>query len=74
MLNEKDGKVGSASIRRVIKLGGSLAVTIPPAWARQGGLVAGDDVALVANGELRIVPLHTMTGKPTEVTFVQDGP
>ena len=35
-------------------MGDSLAVTIPPAWLRQKGLVVGDDVIVIADNELTI--------------------
>lgn len=73
MLNGKDVNVASASIRRVIKIGGSLALTLPPEWARKGRLGAGDEVALIANGELRIVPIHARAGKTGEATVERDG-
>jgi len=47
-----------ASIRRVIRIGGSLAITLPRAWAK-GKIVAGDEVALIGNEDLRIFPIHS---------------
>jgi antitoxin component of MazEF toxin-antitoxin module len=40
--------------RSIIRVGDSLAVTIPPAWLRQKGLVVGDDVIVIADNELTI--------------------
>ena len=54
-----------AEIKRVLKLGGSLAIVIPSHWAK-GRLKAGEQVAIVGNGELRIIPIH-----PTENTAEQ---
>ncbi len=55
--------MASASIKRVIRIGGSLSVTLPPAWAK-GKVSAGDEVALIGNGELRLMPLHDKVAKP----------
>lgn len=40
--------------RSIIRVGDSLAVTIPPAWLRQKGLVVGDEVIVIADNEIRI--------------------
>jgi antitoxin component of MazEF toxin-antitoxin module len=72
MLDQKDVNVATVSIRRVIRIGGSLALTLPPEWARKGRLAAGDEVALIANGELRIVLIHDKPGKAGEVTAEGD--
>ena len=66
--------MASASIRRVIRIGGSLALTLPPEWARKGKLGAGDEVALIANGELRIVPIHPTANESGGAAVQQDGP
>ena len=44
-------------IRRIHAAGGSLAVTLPPGWLAYFGIEAGDEVQIVANGELTIKPL-----------------
>jgi bifunctional DNA-binding transcriptional regulator/antitoxin component of YhaV-PrlF toxin-antitoxin module len=43
--------------RKLIAMGdGGLVVTVPKAWWGYYGLKAGDEVTIVANGELRISP------------------
>lgn len=50
--------MATASIRRVIRIGGSLALTLPPDWAK-GKIVAGDEVAVISSKkELRIYPVQ----------------
>ena len=49
--------MATAEIKRVLKLGGSLAIILPQKWAR-GKLEAGDEVVVVGNGDLRIFPVH----------------
>ena len=47
----------SESIRKLIKFGQSgLVVTVPKAWARYYELKAGDNVQIIANGELIVKP------------------
>ncbi len=46
-----------AQIKRVLKIGGSLAVVLPKSWT-QGKLKAGEEVVLIGDGELRLVPVH----------------
>jgi bifunctional DNA-binding transcriptional regulator/antitoxin component of YhaV-PrlF toxin-antitoxin module len=44
-------------IRKLIAMGeGGLVVTVPKAWWSYYGLKAGDEVIVIANGELTIQP------------------
>jgi antitoxin component of MazEF toxin-antitoxin module len=43
--------------RKIHSTGGSLAVTLPPGWLRYFKLMAGDEVEIIANGELLIRPV-----------------
>lgn len=47
----------TADIRRVIKIGGSLAIILPCKWAR-GKIKPGQEMIVIGNGELRIFPVH----------------
>lgn len=47
----------TAQIKRVIKIGGSLAIVLPTQWAK-GKVEAGQEMVVVGNGELRIFPVH----------------
>jgi len=50
---KKDGIIHS--YRKVIKQGGSLAITIPEEWAKEHGIEKGDELALTANSMLSVV-------------------
>jgi antitoxin component of MazEF toxin-antitoxin module len=49
--------MATADIKKVIKIGGSLAIILPCKWAR-GKVKPGTEMVVVANGELRIFPVH----------------
>jgi antitoxin component of MazEF toxin-antitoxin module len=44
--------------RKIYAAGRSLAITLPRGWLSYFGLKAGDEVQIVANGELVIRPLR----------------
>lgn len=46
-----------AEVKRVLKLGGSLAIVLPCSWVK-GRIKAGEEMVVVGNGELRIFPVH----------------
>ena len=46
-----------AVVKKVIKIGGSLAIILPYQWAK-GKVRAGQEMVVVGNGELRIFPVH----------------
>ena len=49
--------MATAHIKKVIKIGGSLAIILPTQWAK-GKVVPGQEMVVVGNGELRIFPVH----------------
>lgn len=49
--------MATAHIKKVIKIGGSLAIVLPSQWAK-GKVEPGEEMVMVGNGELRIFPLH----------------
>ena len=49
--------MATAHIKKVIKIGGSLAIILPTQWAK-GRVEPGQEMVVVGNGELRIFPLH----------------
>jgi hypothetical protein len=49
--------MSTAYIKKVIKIGGSLAIILPTEWTR-GKVEAGQEMVVVGNGELRIFPVH----------------
>ncbi len=52
--------------KRLIRLGpNSIAITLPPEWVKRWGLEPGQEVAVVGNGILQIVP-------PSHVTLLSD--
>ena len=49
--------MATANIKRVIKIGGSLAIILPCEWAK-GKVKPGQEMVVIGNGELRIFPVH----------------
>jgi antitoxin component of MazEF toxin-antitoxin module len=49
--------MATAHIKRIIRIGGSLAIILPTEWAK-GNVKAGQEMVVVGNGELRIFPIH----------------
>lgn len=49
--------MATADIKKVIKLGGSLAIILPCQWAK-GKVQPGTEMVVVGNSELRIFPVH----------------
>ncbi|MFC1861082.1 AbrB/MazE/SpoVT family DNA-binding domain-containing protein [Chloroflexota bacterium] len=50
--------MATAEIKRVLKLGGSLAIVLPNSWVK-GRIKAGEEMIVVGNGELRIFPVYS---------------
>ncbi len=48
----------SAEVRQVFRVGGSLVIALPKHWLLKHGHGTGDYLVVVANGELRIFPVH----------------
>jgi antitoxin component of MazEF toxin-antitoxin module len=46
-----------AEIRRILRVGGSLAIILPPSWTK-GKVKAGDEMVVIADGDVRILPVH----------------
>ena len=46
-----------AMVKKVIKIGGSLAIILPCQWAK-GKVRAGQEIVVIGNGELRIFQVH----------------
>ncbi|RLI76538.1 hypothetical protein DRP04_12540 [Archaeoglobales archaeon] len=44
-------------IRRVVRLGNSLCITLPEEWVKKHRIEPGDDLAVVGNTILKIVPV-----------------
>lgn len=49
--------MATAQIKKVLKIGGSLAIVLPSSWVK-GRIKAGEEMVIVGNGELRIFPVH----------------
>ena len=58
------------TLRKLIKFGDhGLVVTVPRGWVRYYGLVAGDRLEVIADGELRIRPAkEEWSGSPANRT------
>ena len=50
--------MATAHIKKVIKIGGSLAIILPTQWAK-GKVKPGEELVVVGDGDLRIFPVHT---------------
>lgn len=57
--------MATAHIKRVIKIGGSLAIVLPTQWAK-GRVEAGEEMVVVGNGDLRIFPVHLKESRPIQ--------
>lgn len=54
--------MATAHIRKVIKIGGSLAIILPTEWAK-GKVKAGEEMVVIGDGdELRIFPVRKNEG------------
>lgn len=49
--------MATAHIKKVIKIGGSLAIILPRQWTK-GRVKPGQEMVVVGNGELRIFLVH----------------
>jgi len=50
--------MATAHIKRIIRIGGSLAIILPTQWAK-GKVRPGQEMVVIGNGELRIFPVHS---------------
>lgn len=64
--------MATAHIKKVIKIGGSLAIILPREWAKSN-VTAGDEMVLVGNGELRMFPVHSKVSCQDNKDDVEDG-
>jgi antitoxin component of MazEF toxin-antitoxin module len=55
--------MATAHIKKVIKIGGSLAIILPTQWAK-GKVKPGEEMVLIGNGELRMFPVHPKQSQP----------
>lgn len=51
------GRSGGMGLRKIIKVGDSVGLCLPKEFLHSKNLVLGDEVALVWNGGLRILPI-----------------
>jgi len=56
----------SLSPRKIVSIGSSLAVTLPPDWIRGNDLKAGDRVELLYDEVVRVRPLKFKSASATE--------
>ena len=61
-----------AEVKRVLKLGGSLAIVLPSSWVK-GRIKAGEEMVVIGNGELRIFPVHLKDSQVQEGKSLQNG-
>ena len=57
--------MAAAHIKKVIKIGGSLAIVLPSQWAK-GKVKPGEEMVAIGNGELRIFPVRLKDGHVQE--------
>jgi len=60
----------TAETRRVIRLGGSLAITLPPEFCEAHNIKEGDDLPVAANHIMKVIPMPE--GEYTEKEGEQD--
>jgi len=56
-LKEKKKKIITGK-RKIIRVGDSVAVTLPREWLERHGLEVGDEIGIVANAILKIVTVQ----------------
>jgi antitoxin component of MazEF toxin-antitoxin module len=50
--------MATAQIKKVIRIGGSMAIILPIEWAKDK-VQPGQELVVIANDELRIFPVHS---------------
>jgi len=50
------------ALRKAIRFGDSLCITLPREWIDKHGIKEGDDLPVVANTILRVVPVKETSG------------
>jgi len=61
-----------AEVKRVLKLGDSLAIVLPNSWVK-GRVKAGEEIVVIGNGELRVIPVHVKDSEIQEGKSLQNG-
>ncbi len=64
--------MAKAHIKKVIRLGGSLAMILPHQWAK-GKVEAGGEMVVVGNSELYIFPVHLKHSEIKERKLLGNG-
>jgi antitoxin component of MazEF toxin-antitoxin module len=54
--NMGETRMPVVAVRKVLSAGNSRVVTLPPGWLDAAGLALGDDVLVIADGAVLIVP------------------
>lgn len=59
MIEEKleEKKKITAQTRKVIRIGGSLAITLPPEFTQGNNIKEGDDLPVLCNHIMKVVPM-----------------
>jgi antitoxin component of MazEF toxin-antitoxin module len=64
--------MATAHIKKVIRIGGSLAIILPCQWAK-GKVKPGEEMVVVGNNELRIFPVHWTASQMEEEKSLENG-
>ena len=56
--------MATAHIKKVIKIGGSLAIILPTEWTK-GKVEAGEEMVVIGDEDLRIFPVHLKISSQT---------
>lgn len=59
-------------IKKIIKIGGSLAIILPSQWAK-GKVKPGEEMVVVGDGELHIFPVNVKENRAQEENQLQNG-
>jgi antitoxin component of MazEF toxin-antitoxin module len=65
--------MATAHIKKVFRIGGSLAIILPTQWAK-GKVRPGQEMVVVGNGELRIFPVHAEDNQTVQGRHKDDAP
>jgi len=64
--------MATAHIKKVIRIGGSLAIILPCQWAK-GKVKPGEEMVVVGNNELRIFSVHWAASQMEEEKSLENG-
>ena len=64
--------MATVHIKKIIRIGGSLAIILPSQWAK-GKVKPGEEMVVVGDGGLHIFPVHFKENRAQEENQLQNG-